>query len=528
MKPNFFLTYTKHFISIFLACSAVAVWIGAHGNDLSYDAAEAQRLMKSITPDELKFHIDTLASEIFVGRAVGNEGEVKAANYLAAQFERMNLQKAGKNISFLQKFQTLKRSESNASIEVMFERGNFSFGGGEDFVILSPLGNGKLIAEIVFAGYGITAPEYEYDDYANIDVGQKIVLIMLYEPGRESQSGYFKGTEMTRHGLLAAKVELARQKGASAVLLITEPTGKKAVTQLRDPYIDGRSRWVLAHSPEKPIFPVVGINADIVETLFSGGYQALDSLQDKIEETRRPLSFPIPDLKIKIEMQISGEPLSAQNVVAILPGDSSTLRQEAVVIGAHFDHLGKVGERINPGADDNASGVAGLLEIAEAFSESSIRPRRSLLFVAFSAEELGLLGSEYFVQNSPIPLEKINAMINLDMIGRNHPNEVSLIGAAASSKLHEMSLRANARLGLNIKYNGEQYFYRSDQANFARRNIPIIFYNTAIHEDYHRFTDTADKIDHGKVSKISRLAFLVAWQAANADLRSSQFERTSE
>ena len=208
-----------------------------------------------------------------------------------------------------------------------------------------------------------------------------------------------------------------------------------------------------------------------------------------------------------------------QNVVGFLQGTDPKLRDEVIVIGAHYDHVGMKNGRIFNGADDNASGTAGLLEIAEAFSEMSIRPRRSILFAAFSAEELGLLGSKFYVENPVKPLKKTVAMINLDMISRNLANKVSVIGSNRSRELHEINIAANDEIGLDLVYNGERYFSRSDQANFAKYKIPVIFYNTDAHPDYHRPTDTPEKINAEKLARIARLAFLVAWEISNSNTR---------
>lgn len=223
-------------------------------------------------------------------------------------------------------------------------------------------------------------------------------------------------------------------------------------------------------------------------------------------EIARPLS---PDEDI----------LKTQNIIAMQPGRDPELSKEAVIIGAHFDHLGKKNGKIYFGADDNASGIAGLLEIAEAFSRMPIKPLRTIIFIAFTAEELGLLGSDHYVKNPTFPLKKTVAMINLDMISRNEPNNVTVIGSNRSPGLDALNKAANEEIGLTLEYGGEGYFTRSDQYSFARHDIPVIFYNTKSHKDYHRNTDISEKINPEKIARISRLAFLLAWQVANMNER---------
>ena len=242
-------------------------------------------------------------------------------------------------------------------------------------------------------------------------------------------------------------------------------------------------------------------------------------LQQKIDETQKPASLAIPGVTARTAIQLEKNIYKTQNVAGFLEGADPELRHELVVIGAHYDHVGIKDGRVFPGADDNASGTAGLLEIAEAFAEMPGRPARSLLFVAFSAEEIGLLGSRHHVEKNSDRLPRIAAMVNMDMIGRNDSDILTVIGTNRSPELHELNIAANQEIGFRLLYNGERYFNRSDQASFAEHGIPVIFYHTDSHADYHRPTDTPDKINAEKLTRIARLVFLVAWQIANQSER---------
>lgn len=521
---QFFLSRTIFLISI---AGVASILIAGGPNpkskkSASYDFKPVRLPMLSITMKESQTHVDILASDEFQGRETGTTGQWLAAKYIADQYASFGLQDAGSGRKYYQNFQIARYDLKSAHLRFMFnDKHPIHFSLKADFIPFSFSGENSLTAPVVFAGYGITAPEYHYDDYQHIDVRGKIVLVLRHEPQEKDPKSVFEGTTLTKHSLFEEKAKNAQRHGALAMLLVTDPGGLHGTLSPQGFWPSfSRERivnpfWRLKKHGQLDDFPAVWIDGDIAEKLVGHANQSLEDLQKRIDDTLRPRSFVITNLVANVEVDLDQEVRETQNVLAMLPGSDSQLQDEVVIVGAHYDHLGIRNGRVYYGADDNASGTAGLLEIAEAFSEMPERPRRSVLFAAFSAEELGLLGSEYYVENPSFPLHKTVAMINLDMIGRNEDNTVSVIGSNRSRQIHELNIAANEEIGLNFVFDGERYFNRSDQANFAKYSIPVIFYNTNTHEDYHRPSDVPEKIVAEKMTRIARLAFLVAWELAN-------------
>ncbi|MFQ6112855.1 MAG: M28 family peptidase [bacterium] len=500
----------------------------------AYNFKPARMGLLSITMNESLEHVNALASEEFQGREAGLPGQWLAAQYIANEFSNYGLLPKGDDHKYFQNFQIVQSDLHEVAFSI--ERQNLDskeklkFALKSEFIPFNFTGENTVTAPVVFAGYGITAPEYNYDDYENIDATGKIVLVLRHEPQENDPGSIFKGTRLTRHSLFEVKARNARDHGALAMLLVTDPVSGHTSLQPHGywpslyPEKTLRSEWHLAGSTNPNKFPIAWISVQTAEQILENSGKTLTDLQEAIDETLSARSFVIPSLKARLKISLKKEHRKTQNVIGLLEGSDPELRDEVVVMGAHYDHVGVKNGNIYYGADDNASGTAAVLEIAEAFSEMPIRPRRSLLFIAFSAEELGLLGSTFYVQHPSIPLKQTVAMINLDMISRNGDNRVSVIGSDRSPELHKINLAANEEIGLEFFYNGEKYFHRSDQASFAKHKIPVLFYNTEVHEDYHRPTDTPEKVNPEKLARIARLAFLVAWEVANSN-RTPTFQR---
>lgn len=481
--------------------------------------------MLSITTREARFHVAMLASEPFQGRASGTPGQWLAAKYIATEFADFELEAAGDHGKFYQNFQieqtVLKQTEFWTIESPTLAKTEFSY--RADYALFPYSGADTLTAPIVFAGYGITAPEYQYDDYQGVGVQGKIVLVLRHEPGENDPNSLFNGRQLTRHALFEEKARNALNHGARALILVNDPDSVKSTPAKHGfwpnyfPNHFARQSWQIQKIFSRKQFPILWVSLKLAQKLLEHTGHSLKSLMLAIDRRHKPVSFEIPNRYAHIKIGLVRNIRQTQNVLARLQGSDPRLREQVVVVGAHFDHIGVVNGQIYPGADDNASGTAGLLEIAEAFSEMPRKPRRSVLFIAFGAEELGLLGSEYYVENPVEPLANTVAMLNLDMISRNQSNTVSIIGSDRSPELHWMNIAANEMIGLDLKYDGEKFFNQSDHANFAKHRIPVIFYNTNIHPDYHRATDLATKIDPEKLTRIARLAFLVAWEAANSE-----------
>lgn len=479
-----------------------------------------------ITSSDARTLIDFLASDSLKGRKTPSPGLTVAGDYIANHFKLYGLEPV--NGSYFEDFNLalVRLGETNFM--------KLSKGGSQkayeikiDFMPFELTANKEAQGEVVFVGYGITAPEYHYDDYANIDVRGKIVFLLRHEPQENDSSSIFLGTKLTEHAQLRMKVQNAIDHGAVAVLLANDPLNHVSMMPRGFPWPslyknipEDALPLTLAITEEKKI-PVLHVGPSVIEDLL-GSVDSLKSLEASIDSTLRPNAFLLKGLTLDVRTSTSTTLVPTRNVVGIVKGSDPGLRDEVVIVGAHYDHVGtlqshKEGEDyIFNGADDNASGTTGLLEIAKAFGEGNLKPKRTVLFTAFAGEELGLMGSEAYVEAPLFPLGRTVAMLNMDMIGRNAPDTVSIGGANRSPGLKEMNERADQQVGMVLQYNIDQYFAQSDQASFARHKIPVLFYHTGEHADYHRVSDNPDKIDTNKLSKIAKLVFLTTWEAANS------------
>jgi hypothetical protein len=402
--------------------------------------------------------------------------------------------------------------------------------------------NTDISAPLVFAGFGITAPELHYDDYQQIDASGKIALIFDHEPQEADPKSIFNGLGSTRYATARVKALNAQAHGAVAVLMVAEPNRKHPSSQERIARVTGTNSH-LTRLPSQAIdgdelrIPYMTVSDKVAAALIETAGTAAAELQAKIDQTLKPQSRVLPETTATIHLRNAERRQGTSfNVAGLLKGSDPSLTAETVLFGAHYDHDGTNGPEVWHGADDNGSGTVGVVELAHAFAANSKRPRRSLLFVVFAAEERGLLGSYYYVQHPLRPLETTRAVINFDMIGRDEApsqqtegfiqiapdtsNEVNLIGTNYTHDYRRAVEQENEFVGLHLNYKWDQesalnIFFRSDQFPFALRGIPAIWWFTGFHPDYHRPSDTADKIDYPKMEKILRLAYLTAWRFGN-------------
>lgn len=493
--------------------------------------------ISSITPVELKAKLTFLASDLLEGRETGERGLKLAAEYIASHYHELNLNPPGSDESYFQKFEIIKTSlTENIAMKQTYENDGATvaqeFTWVTDFFLL-PWGikaNIEITTPVVFAGYGITAKEYGYDDLKGIKLKGKTVLILTHEPQERDTSSIFNGAKPTKYANFRWKIGELRKRGAAAVLIAIDPLGDHEPFSQYYKYFE---RWVESKavsltSSVQSAMPVFFVNTNVANAILEGTDYNLKDLQKRIDSSLKPRSFHIKNKNITFKIEVLSEPGVTQNVVAWLEGSDPVLKEEILVYSSHYDHLGSnsKGEIYN-GADDDGSGTVAVMEIAEAFIESPVPPKRSILFINFAGEEKGLLGSSYYTSNPIFPLERIVADLNLDMIGRNDSSSVYIIGSNMLSRdLHQFSEDAANELGiikLDYKYNSKddpkRFYYRSDHYNFSKYNIPVIFYFAGLHEDYHRPTDTIDKINFDKLSRVAKLAFVTGWKVANADRR---------
>jgi hypothetical protein len=486
----------------------------------------------AITPGELRMHLQFLASEELGGRYTLSPSFAIAARYLASHLEGYGFKGAGEHGEFLQTFQVVSAKPDTAKflLEITAEGKTSTYHFG-DFYAAPGTGSGQAQGEVVFVGAGISSPSQHHDDYAGLDVKGKIVLIISSTP---------PGVDSSRLGDNESGQNAARAHGAVGILQL--PT-QRMLDFMRNKAFAERAatREIvrLARDAEGKL-PAVTPGPALAEALLAAGGMDLKEIYETVagKQALKPKKLNI-SASINVSMQLTRN--TTQNVAAILEGTDPALKSEYVVFSAHYDHLktGPSGE-IYPGADDDGSGTTAVLTIAHAMSLE--RPKRSVLVMFHAGEELGLLGSEYNTDFAPVvPLDKMVADLNIDMIGRSKAagdknledehltdaNTVYLVGSnRISQELHEISEETNAqfqKLKLDYHYNDpnnpERIYYRSDHWNYAKHGVPIIFYFDGTHVDYHRPTDTVDKIDFAKMTKITRLIFETGWRLANLDHR---------
>ena len=451
--------------------------------------------------------VKTLAAPEMAGRATGSLGMERAARYIAGEFERAGLTPGGEGGSYIQAFDVVTGIRLGEGNHLTLQGGNSrrDYRVGQDFTPFSFSDGGQVQGEIVFAGYGITAPELAYDDYAGVDAAGKIALVLTGEPRERDPDSPFRRPEAYRYTDVRYKVINAREHGAKGVILVTNP-----LTHGEEPEQLFAFRGITSTSQSG----ILAVNAlrRVAEDILAAAGRSLLDLQQAIDRDLHPQSFPVPGRTVQLEVRLIHEHGRGWNVIGLLPGTDPTLREQAVVVGAHYDHLGLGGEtslapsrygEIHPGADDNASGVAGVLGLARVYAGGG-GARRTLVFVAFAGEEMGLLGSAQYARAPAFPLERTVAMLNLDMIGRLRGETLYVFGVETGKEFREVLEAANREVGLQVRFSGDGYG-PSDHTPFSAKDRPVLFFFTGPHEDYHRPSDTPEKINAPGLARVVRL-----------------------
>jgi hypothetical protein len=483
-------------------------------------SAAMQADPRRVDPKVYLEHVKFLASEDLEGRGNGGRGLETAAEYIAAKFREAGLEPAGDAGTYFQRFEmtTGMSVEPGNAVTLHSGRSTVGFDIGRDYEIVSTSGDHNSTPAplpVVFAGYGISAPALRYDDYAAIDASDKAVLIFTHEPQENDSRSVFEGQTNTLHSTIMRKVEVARKNGAKALLVIDDPNHRPATDRFR--------RWLREPQAEDFGIPVFYLSRDLVQRAL-GTRLNLDGASDEIDRDFAPKSRALGDVTVTALDRTTRVRRPVRNVIGILRGTDPSLESEAIVVGAHYDHLGRSGRfslsqnttgQIHYGADDNASGTAAVIEMGRAAVEARKEFRRTIVFITFAGEEHGLLGSSYYVNHPTMPLDKTIAMINLDMVGRaggrimvdglaNGPSiEADLAAAESASSLKLRALRGGPGAGA------------SDDATFLLRKIPAINFFSGFHSDYHRPSDTWEKIDAAGGAAVADLALALARQLAN-------------
>ncbi len=571
---------------------------------------------QTITARDLRRHVELLASDAYEGRETLQPGYEKAAEYIASEFARYGLTPMPGQDSMVvpyklwqQGFETKKTHLSLTS-----KAGTKQLALGHQAAPFGFSDDGSLDADVVFAGYGITAKEASYDDYSGLDVKGKWVLVLRHAPGyRDPNSQFFGGKrehgssspDLRGHSAFRSKALNAQSHGAKGMLLVSGPVTAEVADDLRMPSglsipltaeetheyeaklkerherikaarekraalaagkskgkargkkptrgKDPSARGGKAALPqEEQTLLAFHISSEVGTELIAKTGKSLRELQVAVDEGLKAKDVELDShasgavLARKTPLTVTGK-----NVIAYLEGSDSALRNEFVVVGGHFDHLGTTGvsniegkDTIYNGADDNASGTAGVLELAQAFASAPTAPRRSMLFIGFSGEERGLLGSRALVKQGPLDTSNVAFMLNLDMIGRNDGNPVEFVGGDRATDILAIAERAAKRMGVRVAFlSGEEtkaqgafadsdseselrflkgpYTANSDHHAFFKKEVPSAFFFTGLHDDYHGLEDHADKLDYPRMERIVRVGYGLAEDVANAPTRPS-------
>ncbi len=483
--------------------------------------AQLEAGVAAIDAGDLRAHVRFLASDELQGRALGHPGNEVAALYLASVFERAGITGEA---DYFQRFEVFTSSLGPSS-SLTYPGAAAPYLVGKDFYPLHDSPQGTVTAPLISAGYGISAPELSYDDYEGIDATGKIVVVLDHEPEEGEVGAGFAGRGRTVHAHPAKKIETAAARGAVGLLLVPDESSHPD----QPPRLDAAGYWPNSPAPrDEWYFPSPDSRSTFVSAMIS------PSLARELS-TRE---------SITLVSAVKRQSLQARNVVGFVEGSDPSLRQELVIVGAHFDHEGLDSEgAIYNGADDDASGTAGVLEVAEAFSRlssSGILPKRTVVFGLWNGEERGLLGSRHYASR-PLPARgRPVAYLNLDMIGRSeevpdpadssffglerttaaeNANVIHMIGHKLSPDLARRVERENQAIGLVIKKERDSeelgFLRSSDHWAFLERGIPSVFLYTGEHPEVHTPLDDVERIDFPKMERIVRLAFLVIWSLAN-------------
>lgn len=461
-------------------------------------------LGSSIDAARFQANVRHLSSQEMRGRGTGTPGMEKAARFLAGEFRKAGIPPAPGARDYFQRFAvtTNARMGSRNALSVTTPEGTQRLKAGADFQPFNFSATGRVRGEVVFAGYGITAPEYNYDDYAGLDVKGKVVLVVRHEPQEFDDKSVFAGKGYTRHAQLDSKAVNAKMHGAAGVLFVNDvPNHTDA---------DALDRFSRNVGPGQTEMAFVQVTAAVAQKWLGRAQTNLKDWIAAVDGDLKPRSFPLTGLSVELYADVRRESRMVPNVVAYLPGESD----EHLIIGAHYDHLGmgeqssmapnEAGKSVHPGADDNASGTAGLIELAYHFKNLPQR-KRGVLFIAFTGEELGLLGSAYYAENPLLPLDKAVAMINMDMIGRMKDDRIFVGGAGTGSTLQPVLDAVKPEHKLTLDLSDQGGYGSSDHMSFYIKRVPVLFFFSGIHNDYHRPSDTWEKINHEGAAQVLKL-----------------------
>lgn len=484
----------------------------------SYSLLAQDSLSNSaITKEELKNHNYYLASDEMKGRFAGSKEANEAGNYIASQFKQCNI-KPLFDTSYFQTFDFIKTVELTDSNSLAFQidKRAIQLEVEKDYITAPFSGRTNMgTVGLSFVGYGIEAPKLDYNDYNDIDVEGKIVIALRYSPAYDNPHSKF-----SEYSSFRRKASMAKDNGALGIIFVNgyypDSTNDKLM-EFRYDRAAGLQDFAAAH-----------VKRDFIDKIFKADTVDLKNIQKEISQDTIPNSFHLKNSFISIQTEVEEVKDTARNVAGYIPGSDEELKKEYIIIGAHYDHLGmgKTGSlyrgdepKIHNGADDNASGTAGVLELAEKFASLKFDLKRSLAFVGFDAEELGLLGSSHFVEYSPISTGNMAAMINMDEIGRlKDDRQLIVFGTGTSDYWEDLLTSYNSTHNFDLSFNKDGYG-PSDHSSFYAKKVPVLFFFTGTHTDYHRPGDDPEKINYEGQVEVLNYIYEIASDIVNLEER---------
>ena len=538
----------------FVSASLAAQQSGAPDARASRVGVERAPMIESITQADLRADLFFLAGDAMRGRLTDTNENRVTTDFIRSRFERAGLKPVANGGYFHNyNLMTATLGEGNGFALAMGNGASRSFKAGQDFYPQRFSATGEVTAPVAFAGFGITSAKIDHDDYKG-DVAGKIVLVLDHEPGERDPNSPFEGVVTAEAAAPWRKAFAAQQKGAAGILFVSDvhnhPDPANFEQSARNFWPATPSRipnYTLAAWADRIRIPAAQISPAVAAALITGTGKTLEDLGKQAESRGGGSVIELPNSRVTLNAAVDRHTVPDRNVLGLFEGSDPKLKDEWVLVTAHFDHDGVNGAQILNGADDNGSGTVALMEIADAYAlaaQQGQRPRRSVLFAAWNSEERGLLGAWAYTEHPPAPISNIAGVLNMDMIGRNeevevgggnrfnglevqtaesNANAVNMMGFARAPELAAVVDAANAGIGLDIKKrydnNTSNLVRRSDQWPFLQRGVAALGFMTGLHPDYHTVYDRPEKINYVKMEKIARLIYQASWNLANTTAR---------
>lgn len=512
--------------------------------------------IESIRKQDLRADLFFLAGDGFRGRLTSTPENRMAADFIRARFERLGLEPAGPGASYFQPYNlvTATLGGDNRLIASTGDGVELRASVGQGMYPHRFSASGRTGGSVVFVGFGMADPRLDYDDYRGVQIKGNLVLVLDHEPGERDPNSPFDGVVTAQASSPLEKTLAAQARGAAGMLFVSDVhnhPGPDAFEAEAGNYWPSEplriERYSLGSWTGRVRIPAIQISTSLAEALVRGTGRTLLDLARSAETARGMTPVPLPGVQLELTTIVDRHVVPDRNVVARIPGSDPRLKDDWVIVSAHYDHNGAEGDQVYNGADDDGSGSVGLLEIAEAYaraSERGLRPRRSVLLAAWNSEERGLLGAWAFIEEPLVPLDHVAGVLNMDMIGRNEEvqvgggarfrglevqtaesnnNAINILGYSRTPDLWALVQKANAGIGLELKprydNNASNLLRRSDHWPFLQRGVPALWFHTGLHPDYHTVYDRPEKINYDKMEKIARLVYQASWDLTQQDAR---------